>query len=580
MWLLRIIAVVALIPLGLCLSQEQDQVPLRYGHQHDSTDTDNIDNNPLDEFFNRKVDWALEHYHIPGLAISIVQNGTTFAKGYGTSNLTASTPTAPSTLFFGGSTTKAHIAAAITLLVDDNDLYPHVQWNTPVHELLPDFTLSDTSYTAQVTIADMLSHRTGLPRHDFVLMQNLTKRDVLHKLRYLPLTRPIRSGFQYCNLMYIVAGYLVETVTGKALEVFLKENLWGVLGMNGTFFDLDAARNSGFTVSEGYWFDNTTGKPEGEIRSTGNTYNPSLTGAGNILTSASDYAKWMAALLPSPGHPSEGPISVNGYNALFGAHSIVTQWPYTPYTSPHLYGLGWMLQSYRGETIISHDGAQDGFGAAVYLLPNRGFGVSILGNNMVGTGAAAPILVFELVDRLLRVEEGERFDWAGVIDSGLQTGKLTNETLDALYPHLPERDSLLPLPLNLSSYSGLYSHPAYPTLNISSSCPSPLSSPSQNNPNPPSKWKWTGARLCGSFGDTIPLTSDMDLVFDFIHVTGTYWVLVMELGGMADAIRVEFRIGPEGAVREVGVEFEGAMREDAGKIWFGKDGEDENEKNE
>ncbi|KAL4791401.1 beta-lactamase/transpeptidase-like protein [Aspergillus venezuelensis] len=512
-------------------------------------------NGPLDESFDERVNWALQHYRVPGLAVSVVQNGRTFAKGYGFANLstTSPTPVTPKTLFFAGSTTKAHIAAALSLLVTDNEHYPSIQWETLIQSILPEFQLSDPWVTAKITISDILSHRTGLPRHDMVLLQNLSRGEVVKKLKYLPLTKEIRAEFQYCNLMYIVAAYLIETVTGVDIEVFMRENVWRVLGMESTFFSTQSAKNHGLEsdIAEGYWVDSATN----ETISTGDTFNPSLTGAGNILTSVADYAIYMSALLNrSP------PVSSAGYNMLFSAQSIVLRQPYGPFSSPLLYGFGWMMQSYKGETVIFHDGAQDGFGALVLLLPGKGFGVSILGNQASGTNSAAQILAFELVDRLLNVKGEKRYDWVAVIDAGLQLSKLTNDTLDGLYPSLPDKSSLLPLPLNLSSYEGIYKHPAYPAISISSTCPPP-------NTTVPTPSIWTGSRLCGTFRNIIQLPTS-NLTFDFLHITGRYWTLIMGGEGMQDGTRVEFNIEPEGVVSTVGVEFEVIMREKKGKIWF------------
>ncbi|KAL4959045.1 beta-lactamase/transpeptidase-like protein [Aspergillus stella-maris] len=556
---LKLFSVAVFVPLALCLSYELDneQVTLDY-HQPFEQEHEHANSgikDPLDECFDEKVNWALEHYRVPGLAISLVQNGSTFAKGYGYANLSSHSPTPATnkTLFYAGSTTKAHIAAALSLLITDNEKYPTIQWETTLQSILPEFQLSDPLVAAQITISDILSHRTGLPRHDMILLQNLSRKKVVQRLKYLPLTKGIRAEFQYCNLMYIVAAYLIETVTGVDIEVFMTENLWNVLGMKNTFFTPDSAKEHGLEadIAEGYWLNPASNR----TIPTGNIYNPSLTGAGNILTSVTDYALWISALL---NHVP--PISETGYNMLFSAQSIILRHSYDPFSSPLFYGLGWMIQSYKGETIIFHDGAQDGFGAFVLLVPRRGLGVSILGNQASGTNSAAQVLAFELVDRLLGVEKSERFNWVAVIDAGLQLSKLTNTTLDALYPNLPDKSSLLPHPLSLASYEGVYTHPAYPAISISSTC-RPF------NPTTPTPSKWTGSHLCGSFQDIIDMATS-NLTFDFLHITGQYWTLVMEAEGMQDGTRVEFDIAPEGLVSKVGIEFEVTMREKKGKIWF------------
>lgn len=410
----EITAVAAAIPL--CLAELQH--PL--GYQYSETLPPHRES-PFNDAFNQRVEQILEHFHIPGLAISVVNNGTTFAKGYGLSNIATSTPVTPETLFFAGSTTKAHTAAALSLLVDDNDNYPHIQWDTPVHTILPEFALSDPLYTSQITLTDMLSHRSGLPRHDMLMMLNTTAQDIVARLQHLPLTAPIRTKFQYCNLLYITAAHLIETVTGSSFEEFLQTNIWHPLGMTDTGFDLQAALDRNLDVAQGYYYDTDTDtdtdtateddteKRKGNLYPTNRTYNPAITGAGNILTSATSYAKWMRALLTRRSPP----LSHAGYEALFSAHTIGTRVTTAPFSAPDLYGLGWVIQNYRGETILQHGGAQDGYGALVVLLPGSGFGVAMLGNYMEGMNGAAQVLGFELVDNLLGVEEGRRFDWVG-----------------------------------------------------------------------------------------------------------------------------------------------------------------------
>ncbi|KAL5332533.1 hypothetical protein BJX70DRAFT_404510 [Aspergillus crustosus] len=179
-------------------------------------------------------------------------------------------------------------------------------------------------------------------------------------------------------------------------------------------------------------------------------------------------------------------MSEKGYNALFGAHTIASSVVNSPFGSPDLYGFGWILQTYKGARIIQHGGAQDGFGAFVVLLPEKDFG----------------------------------------IDDALRKTKFSNETLASLYPDLPSTPGLLPHPLNLSSYTGTYTHPAYPTLLISSDADCPTRKV-LNNPE-----KWTGARLCAEF--TNPASVSMWSTFDLFHVSGEYWTAVLGGGGAGE----------------------------------------------
>lgn len=160
-------------------------------------------------------------------------------QGYGIATY-PDTKVTPSTLFYGGSTTKAFTAAAMSLLVDDNKNFSNVQWNTPISRLIPDdFVLSDEYATSHITVEDALSHRSGLPRHDFSYGGNYdgqkpSIKGSVRAMRHLPLTAEPRTKFQYCNQMYVVASHVIETSTGSWLGDVLRERIWEPLDMKST----------------------------------------------------------------------------------------------------------------------------------------------------------------------------------------------------------------------------------------------------------------------------------------------------------------------------------------------------------
>ena len=156
-------------------------------------------------------------------------------QGYGIASF-PSTPVTPSTLFYCGSTSKAFTAAALSLLIDNSSSYSDIQWSTPISELIrDDFVLENEYATTHTTIEDALSHRSGLPRHDMSYGgTKATVKSTVRDLRYLALTAEPRTKFQYCNLMFVVASHVVETLTGAWLGDFLKERVWEPLGMKST----------------------------------------------------------------------------------------------------------------------------------------------------------------------------------------------------------------------------------------------------------------------------------------------------------------------------------------------------------
>ncbi|KAF7585180.1 hypothetical protein BBP40_011893, partial [Aspergillus hancockii] len=371
-----------------CMAQ---QIPV--GDHHSSS--------PLNEAFTKKVNWALEHFKIPGVAVSVVRGDDIFAKGYGISNVETAQPVTEHTLFEGASTTKAFTAAAVALLIDDNENFPDIQWDTPVHNLLPDFTLEDPWATTHVTIEDILSHRSGIPRHDWILYTNITAQGVVSKLRHLPLTAPIRTKWQYSNLMYVTAAHLVETRTGQALKDFLRTRIWEPLNMTGTYLSPHDAQKAGEDIACGYYLGS-----EDQFHDAQNPHQDNLRGASNILSSVTDYAKWLQSMTHR-----RPPLSPASHAAVTAAHSILTPQVIPPYASSVLYGFGWMMESYKGQRVIQHDGAIWGFGALVIFLPDLQLGIAILGNEMMRTNAASSVLAYHIIDEILEIPEEERFDW-------------------------------------------------------------------------------------------------------------------------------------------------------------------------
>lgn len=179
--------------------------------------------------FDARVNSLISDWPVPGIAIAIVQNDTIASKAFGWANIKDEVPFTTDTLCDMASTSKSVTAAAVALLIDDNEAYPYVQWDAPMSSLLPDdFLLSGHGYTDNVTVEDILSHRSGFPRHDFSYLgirseHPDTPRSVVRNLRNLEMAAPIRSKFLYSNIMYIVASFLVEQISGLWFADYLKK---------------------------------------------------------------------------------------------------------------------------------------------------------------------------------------------------------------------------------------------------------------------------------------------------------------------------------------------------------------------
>ncbi|KAJ5280904.1 Beta-lactamase-like protein [Penicillium angulare] len=462
-------------------------------------------------------------------------------KSYGVSDITTSKSVTEHTLFMIGSTSKAFTAAAISLLVDDNIKFPNIHWNTPVHGIIPtDFVLNDSWATSQMTIIDILSHRSGFPRHDRVWLANITLQEAVQSIRHLPLTASPRTEFQYSNLMYSVAAHIIETVTNQSFQSFLRDNIWLPQDMTETYLYLSDAKDAHQDISQGYFED-----LNGKVISSDQVSIDILRGAGNILSSVSDYAKWISTLLNCGP-----PLSPGTYGMLFGAQFVAERNPTEPFQTPTLYGLGWQIQVYKGETIISHGGSQIGYGASVVLLPERNFGLVILGNNMNGTSAAADILAYHIIDEELKIPLEQR------ADAAMNTTHLSKHLLSEIYPKLPSPP--LSNPLDLSAFEGYYTHPAYPDLRISTDCISNSKAYEVLNRTTPD--------LC--ILHTRPNDYSKDMEWGLFHVYGTYWLQIVLWSGGLSAARIEFSIGSDGLVSRLGIEIEPAMAQKGEKIWW------------
>ncbi|KAK5991463.1 D-aminopeptidase-like protein [Cladobotryum mycophilum] len=357
--------------------------------------------------FRRRAEEVMKMHHLPGFSIAILQDGQVASLAFGQAILDPPTPCTTNTLFDIASCSKSLTGVSVGLLVED-EKHPEVQWDAPVSKLLPeDFVMPDEEHTRTVTVDDIISHRSGMPRHDLSYMGPNAEhpdnaKSVTRSLRYLPLSATLRTKWQYNNMMFTVGAHLVEEKTQQSFSNFLEERIFGPLGMESTSLEPSNARAKGFgdRIAMGYVWDKKNKKyhespspecQEGE-------------GAGSIITSANDFIKWVKGLVHR-----EGPISEKVYQQLVRQRSIVnpSSKNLRPYTSPAFYGAGLETFYYRGHASVTHSGGIDGFGSKFTFLPDSKFGVVVCGNSD-GTSQVSGILTRELIDEFLKIPKDER----------------------------------------------------------------------------------------------------------------------------------------------------------------------------
>jgi CubicO group peptidase (beta-lactamase class C family) len=324
---------------------------------------------------------AMKTFAVPGIAVAIVKDGKVMlAKGYGVRKLGDSTPVDEFTMFGIGSNTKAFTTTALATLVDAGKL----SWDDPVYQLLPDFVMYDPYVSHEMTIRDLLTHRSGmgLGEGDLLLwpQSTYTRSEIIHKLRFMKPASSFRSHFAYDNLLYMTAGQIIPAVTGTSWDDYIGQHIFAPLGMNHS------------TVS------NATYKPGDDVASPHSRVDGKLQvipfegldnvgPAGSINSCAADMAKWAQVQL------NRGKFADRD-GRLFSEARSQEMWTAQTILSienrpPQLarlkesfsdYALGWFLRDYHGRKLVEHTGGVAGFVSRVMLVPEENLGVVVLTN--------------------------------------------------------------------------------------------------------------------------------------------------------------------------------------------------------
>jgi CubicO group peptidase (beta-lactamase class C family)/dienelactone hydrolase len=326
---------------------------------------------------DRYVAAAARDWHVPGLAIAVVRNDSlVFAKGYGVIETGKAAPVTEHTRFAIGSTTKAITTVALAMLVDEGKL----RWDDRVIDYIPDFRLYDPYATRELTIRDMLTHRSGLPGTDILwaIPENqYTQQEMIRRLRFVQPVSSFRSQWEYQNVVYAMSGYIVERVSGMPWATFVQNRIFAPLGMTETIpLVSQLAGKPNVAVPHAEIRDTVRVVP---IRST-----DAVAAAGSIWSSVSDMSKWMRFMLDSGRVGDKRLISTAAFTEIIAPQirAPMQEYPSLSLVRPKFfsYGLGWFVQDYHGHTAWMHTGSINGMSAIIGLLPEERVGVYVLEN--------------------------------------------------------------------------------------------------------------------------------------------------------------------------------------------------------
>ncbi|MFZ0760501.1 MAG: serine hydrolase [Candidatus Sulfotelmatobacter sp.] len=403
---------------------------------------------------------SMQTFDVPGMAVAIVKDGEVLvAKGYGVRKLGDPTPVDQYTMFGIGSNTKAFTTAALATLVDAGKL----SWDDPVYQRLPGFVMYDPYVSHEMTIRDLLTHRSGMGLGEGDLLfwppSTYTRAEIIYKLRFMKPASSFRSHYAYDNLLYMTAGQIIPAVTGISWDDYIRRHIFAPLGMNHSNLS-----NADFKPGDDFAFPHE--RLDGKLQVVPFEVIENAGPAGAINSCAADMAKWVLLQL------NHGKF-LDREGRLFSEPRSREMW--TPQTIlpisdplPPLaalkpdfadYGLGWRLSDYHGRKLVGHTGGVAGFVSRVMLVPEENLGVVVLTN--AEEGGAFDSILYHVLDHYFRLPPT---DWIAAFKSVEDTRE--KQAAETMQKAEGARAAASNPSLPLDKYAGTYNDAWYGPITI------------------------------------------------------------------------------------------------------------------
>ena len=402
---------------------------------------------------DKRVEKILTEWQVPGCAVGIIKNGKLiYAKGFGYRDLENKLVVTPNTLFPIASNSKLFTSTAIGMIVNEGKL----EYDKPVKSFIPEIEFNTPTLNSEITLRDMLCHRTGLSGSDAIWYgSNFTRTEVFARIKYLESVVSIRTEFIYSNYMYLAAGEIIKLKTSKTWEDYIKEKILTPLNMNHTVFSIE------------------------ELEKTTDYAKPYKTDFIKRKTTPLDFYKQTKASAPANGINSNiidlshwviCQLSEGKFNQKEIIPNSVIKETMKPLTissnsikdkelSYELYGMGRTLRTYKNHFMSEHGGAINGFRSQITLFPNDSVGIIILTNS--ADHKITSFLQLEIADVILGLEKTQ---WHERI---LERRKkqLENQNNNLSSSDVQTKNSVNAI-ANIDNYIGTYEHPAYGKIEI------------------------------------------------------------------------------------------------------------------
>ncbi|HEY0686826.1 MAG TPA: serine hydrolase [Steroidobacter sp.] len=410
---------------------------------------------------------SMQRFQVPGALLALVEPGREpLTKGYGVRKLGETAAMDEHTLFAIASNSKAFTATALAILVDEGKL----GWDDKVADRLPGFRMYDPYASHEMTLRDLLVHRSGLGLGAGDLLfwpqSTVSREDLVHRLRYIPPATSFRSGYAYDNILYIVAGRVIEETSGQSWEDFIVERIFKPLGMN------ESAPSVSRIKSNNRSWPHT--RLNGRARNVGGDVEPisiapgvdNAAPAGGINASPHDMARWLQVQLDRGEMGNSRLFSEATAKEMWTPQVLVpisTEHKAIAATQPtfHTYALGWNIQDYRGHRVVTHSGFLEGAASVTFLIPEKNVGFIVMINSE--DTEAREAIAYHLLDHYLGFA---KTDWVSAFAEAHKAKVAAAiRVLDAADndngPHTTKGPSLEP-----QAYAGVYRDPWYGDVTI------------------------------------------------------------------------------------------------------------------
>jgi CubicO group peptidase (beta-lactamase class C family) len=337
---------------------------------------------PLPPELDAYVRGVMRDWEIPGLAIAVVHGDSVFVRGYGVRELGRQEPVDENTVFDAASLTKSFTATAIGMLVDEG----RMRWDEPVRTYLPNLAFADPYLTANVTMRDLLSHRTGLAAaNGSWRLTNIGADEIVRRARFIPVAAPVRTTLIYSNVGYALAGQAAASAAGMPWEALVTTRILQPLGMRASTADFDTVE---MIANRAIPHALIGGELRPIRREVGGR--DGIAAAGSVQSTAADLARWLRFQLGDGTWRGARLVSDSVMQQLRTPNVLI---PTTPAMRAARrvrffpgYGLGWQVMDFRGHPMVWHSGSGDGSATFMAVLPQDSLAVLVMMNTWAAPG--------------------------------------------------------------------------------------------------------------------------------------------------------------------------------------------------